>query len=407
MFGVMLRSVALFVVVTALCTAGLSAKDWPQWRGPAGDARTDGFKAPKTWPKELNTKWQVTVGDGVSSPALVGDRLYVFTRQKEEEILRCLEAATGKEVWAEKLNAPAFKGPDARGFTGPRSSPAVGGGKVVTIGVHGVLTCRDADTGKQVWQVDAYKGKVPQFHTSSSPFITDGLCIVQLGGGSGPIIAYELASGKEKWKSTETGTSYASPLLLTVGGTKAVVASTSSSIVAVDAADGKTLWKTPFKTRYNASTPVVEGDTVIYGGSKAGPKAVKLEKGDKELKATDLWASASTNSVMYNTPVVRDGFLYGVSEANRIFCLDMKDGKAAWTAPLATKGGYGSTVSAGPVMLALGTGGQLVVFEPNGKEYKELAKYPVGEGTYAYPIADGQRIFIKDQNSVALYLVGE
>jgi outer membrane protein assembly factor BamB len=406
MFGVMLRSVALFVVVTALCTAGLSAKDWPQWRGPAGDARTDGFKAPRTWPKELVKKWQVTVGDGVSSPALVGDRLYVFTRQKEEEILRCLEAATGKEVWAEKQKAAGFSGAD-RGFQGPRSSPAVGGGKVVTIGVHGVLTCRDADTGKEAWKVDSFKGSFPKWHAASSPSITDGLCIVQLGGGdTGPIAAYELTTGKEKWKSAGTSTSYASPSLLTVGGTKAVVASTKTSIVAVDAADGKLLWNTAFETRFNASTPVVEGDTVIYSGSGKGPKAVKLEKGEKGLKATELWSSP-TNSVMYNTPVVRDGFLYGVSERNQLFCMDMKDGKAAWTAPLATKGGYGSTVSAGPVMLALGTGGQLVVFEPNGKEYKELAKYPVGEGTYAYPIADGQRIFIKDQNSVALYLVGE
>src|SRR5262245_59267397 len=135
MFGVMLRSVALFVVVTALGTAGLSAKDWPQWRGPGGDARTDEFKVPKTWPKELIKKWQVPVGEGVSSPALVGDRLYVFSKEGSEEVLRCLEAATGKEVWAEKQTAAGFSGPD-KGFQGPRSSPAVGGGKVVTIGVH-------------------------------------------------------------------------------------------------------------------------------------------------------------------------------------------------------------------------------------------------------------------------------
>src|SRR5262249_6889940 len=154
------------------------------------------FKAPTTWPKDLIKKWQVTVGDGVSSPALVGDRLYVFSRQGSDEVLRCLEAATGKEIWAEKQSAPAFKGPDAKGFTGPRSSPAVGGGKVVTIGVHGVLTCYDAGTGKEAWKVDSFKGKVPAFHAASSPFISDSLCIVQLGGGSGPIIAYELADGK-------------------------------------------------------------------------------------------------------------------------------------------------------------------------------------------------------------------
>src|SRR6187431_3172587 len=74
------------------------AQDWPQWRGPNRDAKAASFTPPKTWPKELTQKWKVAVGEGAATPSLVGDKLYVFSRQGGSEILRCLDAATGKEL---------------------------------------------------------------------------------------------------------------------------------------------------------------------------------------------------------------------------------------------------------------------------------------------------------------------
>src|SRR5690242_15718395 len=114
-----------------LGAGGAGAQDRPQWRGPNRDAKATGFEAPKTWPKELTQKWKVTVGDGVASPALVGDKVYVFTREGGDEVVRCVGAADGKDVWKEKYESPAFEGraPDSR-FQGPRSSPAVADGKV-------------------------------------------------------------------------------------------------------------------------------------------------------------------------------------------------------------------------------------------------------------------------------------
>src|SRR5881409_1007332 len=89
------------IIQVALCLLAAHAEsragDWPQWRGEHRDGKATGFAAPKTWPKELKQKWKVTVGDGVATPALVGDKLYVFTRQDVNETLRCLEANSGKE----------------------------------------------------------------------------------------------------------------------------------------------------------------------------------------------------------------------------------------------------------------------------------------------------------------------
>src|SRR5205814_6097264 len=117
------------------------------------------------------------------------------------------------------------------------------------------------------WRKDDFQGAWPRFFTSSSPIVADGLCIAQLGGpGNGGIIAYELASGAEKWKWTAEGPAYASPMLLTLGDSKLIVAVTDRSVVAVNAADGKLAWETAFvptQRNYNAATAIVDGATVV------------------------------------------------------------------------------------------------------------------------------------------------
>ena len=190
---------ALIVGCVILLSMGyVFAQDWPQWRGPNRDGKVSGFTEPKEWPNELTLKWNTTVGLGDSTPALVGNKLYVFTRQGDEEVILCLDTKTGKELWKDKYAAMAVTGPPSR-HPGPRSSPAVADGKVVTIGVGGVLSCLDAATGKVLWRKDPFPKVVPQFFTAMSPIIVDGMAIVHVGGpGNGAIIAYDLASGDEK-----------------------------------------------------------------------------------------------------------------------------------------------------------------------------------------------------------------
>jgi hypothetical protein len=415
-------AIVLAVSVVFLGLGGARAQDWPQWRGPNRDAKVTGFTAPKTWPKELTKKWQVTVGDGVASPALVGDKLYVFTRDKNDEVVRCVNAADGKDVWKEKYDAAGFQGRGDTGFPGPRSSPAVTNGKVVTLGVLGMLSCFDAASGKLLWQKDDFKGSWPQFHVASSPLILDGLCIAQVGGGGrGGIIAYDLATGEQKWKWTGDAPAYASPVLLTLGGTKVIVTQTEGHVVAVGAADGKLLWKVPFEAQrmqYNAATPMVDGQTVIYAGSGRGTKAVKMELKGDDLATKELWKT-SENTVKFNTPVMKDGHLFGISEASKLFCVNAETGKTIWSTTLGGGGGggggggrgmgggggYGSVVDAGSVLFALTPGGQLVVFEPSDKEFKEIAKYKVGNLTYAYPVVSGNRVFVKDKDALALWTI--
>jgi outer membrane protein assembly factor BamB len=389
--------------------ATLTAQDWPQWRGPNRDAKADGFKAPKTWPAQLTQKWKQTVGLGDTTPALVGDKLFVLSRVDAEENVLCLNAADGKEIWRQKYEAPQPASPSGQQHAGPRSSPAVADGKVVTFGVTGILSCWNAADGKQLWQKkDATTW--PRFYTGSSPLIADGMCVVQVGGPSdGGVAAYDLKSGDEKWHWTGAGPGYSSPAVMTVAGTKIVVALTDKSIVGIGLADGKMAWQTPFAAQgmnYNAATPIVDGDTLIYAGAGRGIHAVKVAKQGDAFSSSDLWTAADV-SPQFNTAVLKDGFLYGLSQRGNLFCVNAKTGAVAWTDTEA-KGpqGYGSVVDAGSVLLALTPKMQLFVLQPTDKAYTEVASIKVADSaTYAYPVVSGNRVFIRDHDSVALLTV--
>jgi outer membrane protein assembly factor BamB len=412
----MKRAATTFVLSVAFGVAGLGhAQDWPQWRGPNRDAKATGFTAPAAWPKELHKKWSVPVGDGVASPSLVGDKLYVFARQEGKEIIRCLSAADGKTLWQESYEVQGADGP-ARGFAGPRATPVVTNNRVITLGVRGAVSCFDAASGKQIWRKDDVKG-FPRFYTSSSPIVVDGLCIAQLGDSSaGSIVAYDVANGDEKWKWSEDGTAYASPVLVNLGNTKAIVAETEQNIVVLGITDGKLRWKTDFSVQrgggraYNACTPIVDGQTIYYSGVGRGTKAVRLELNGDTLSAKELWSNPQI-AVQFNTPVIKNGMLYGISDRDQLFCLNAESGKTEWTTEFparARQRGYGSIVDAGKVLLALNPGGQLIVFEPNDKSFKQLASYKVAEAdTFGYPVASGNRLFIKDRDKVTLWEVAE
>ena len=166
---------------------------------------------------------------------------------------------------------------------------------------------------------------------------------------------------------------------------------------------------------------------VSVGDGVATPALVgdKLHVQGTELASEKLWSNAD-NSVQFNTPVRREALIFGISTANRLFCINAENGQTVWMAPLGASsgsqasqgrggrrggrrgggsGGYGSIVDAGSVLLALIPSGELTVFEPGG-QFKQLARYKVAaSGAYAYPVASRNRLYIKDQDSVTLWTI--
>jgi outer membrane protein assembly factor BamB len=385
--------------------APASAQDWPQWRGANRDAKVAGFTAPKSWPAQLNQKWKIEVGQADATPALVGDRLYVFSRQETDEVTQCLDAATGKQIWIDKYTAQAATGPAGQ-HPGPRSSPAVGEGKVVTLGVRGALSCLDADTGKVIWRKNDFPGW-PKFFTAMSPIIVDGLCVAHLGGATNSaIVAYDLKTGSQHWQWTGDGPAYDSPVLLTLPGARLIVLQTDKKIVAINAADGKLAWQMDYVPKgmaHNTATPIVDGQTLIYTGAGRGTTAVKFEKTGDAITATELWSNPDL-APQFASPVLKDGLLYGLSQRGQFYCINAQTGKTAWVETEGGRGGFGSIVDAGSVLMALTPKSQLIVFQPTDKEYTQVASLKVADSpTYGYPVVAGKRIFVEDQDSVTLW----
>lgn len=386
--------------------AASQAHDWPQWRGPNRDGKVVGFAAPKSWPNSLAATWKVVVGQGDATPALVGDRLYAFTRQGGEEVLSCISAADGKVLWQTKYAALAVTGPSSS-HPGPRSSPTVAEGKVVTLGVSGVLSCFDAATGKRLWQISEFT-EVPAYFTAMSPLVADGLCVAHLGGRDrGTVLAVDLATGEVKWKWSGDGPAYASPVLATIEGTAQVVVQTERSLVGLALANGKLLWQvaTPVTGRaVNAVTPVVDGSAVIYSGQGRGTHAVRIEKQGAGFAAKPLWSNEELGSG-FTTPVLKDGALFGISDRGNVFAMDAQTGKVLWR-DAARRDRFGAIVDAGQVLVVLEGNGQLTAFAPSRQGFQEIARLRVAEAaTYAHPVLDGNRVFIKDRDTLALLVL--
>jgi outer membrane protein assembly factor BamB len=285
----------------------------------------------------------------------------------------------------------------------------VADGKVVTLGIGGVVSCLDAAKGKVLWRKDPFPKVAPRFFTSMSPIIVDGMAIAHVGGkGKGALIAFDLASGDEKWRWAEEGPEYASPALLTVERTRQIVTLTEKSVVGVGAADGKLLWKLPFAPAgraYNAATPIVDGQTVIYTGAGRGTRAVKIEKTDEGFTAKELWSNPEV-ATQFNTPVLKNGLLFGLSNRGNLFCINAKTGKTAWTDATRRGRGFAAMIDAGSVILALPNTSELIALKPSGEEFAQVARIKVADSaTYAHPVIAGKRIFVKDQDALTMWTI--
>lgn len=383
-----------------------SASDWPQWRGPARDGVSPA--AQTRWPAALAPAWSMPVGTGHASPVASGGRVFVFTRQGEDEVLQALELATGKRVWRQAYHAPYTMHPAATGHgKGPKATPTVAGGRVFTLGVSGTLSAHDAATGRLLWRKaagDAPAGS-PEFGAAQSPLVDGSRLIVHVGSAGGSALtAYDVATGKVAWTWTGDGPAYASPVVTEVGGTRQVVTFTQSRLVGVEAATGALLWSTPFTTDYeqNAVTPVVKGDLVIYSGLDRPLKAERIVEKGTTWATEPVWENAEFPTYM-STPVLAGGRLFGFSHRKRgqLFAVDAATGKTAWAAE--GRGGENAAlVAAGNAILALTTGGELLVLDARASTFTVLQRYPVARTpTWAHlaVVADG--VLVKDLETLA------
>jgi outer membrane protein assembly factor BamB len=404
-----LFGVVVFTGFTAVIAGQNRSSDYTQWRGPNRDGgAAASFTAPTAWPEHLTQKWKVPVGLGYATPLLVGNRIYLFSRQGDNEVMSALDPDNGKVIW--RTGYPAtftMNAAAAKHGQGPKSTPVFSNGKLYSIGMTGIITAFDAATGKQLWQKPG-SSIVPMFTSHSfSPLVDRGLVIFHVGGhNQGALTAFDVNTGEVKWSWSGDGPGYGSPVVADLGGTRQLVTITQGKIVSVDPATGMVLWERPFVSSNftNAVTPVVYGQTLIVSGNGGPTIAFSVKKQNNQWVTENVWENADVPYRLSNSVLVGDA-LFGLSSKNsgQYFSVDARTGKTLWTSD-PRQAGNAAIVRAGDVVLSLQDDGQLVVFRSGSTAFEPVRRYMAAESeTWTQPTVSGNRIFVKDVSNLALW----
>lgn len=396
--------------------AGVSAAvggEWPGYRG----ATTDGVSTEKiVWPAGgPKTVWKVETPAGFSSFSVSGGKAFIQLVRNIEgadrEVCVALDAATGKELWCVNVASGKFDGSgnagtsENKGGDGPRSTPAVSDGRVYVFTPDLALRCLDAATGKQVWIKELLKehaGRNIGWKNAASPVVDGDLVFVAGGGAGESLLGLNKTTGAVVWKGQDEKITHATPVIATIHGVRQVIFFVQSGLVAVSPKDGAVLWKFPFKYAVStASSPVVSGDIVYCSaGYGVGGGACRVSKTGNEFAAAELYKIPGDSKVAnhWSTPFAYKGYLYGMFSFKKygsgpLKCVDIATGEVKWEKP---GFGAGQAILAGDKMLALADDGQLVVIDPSPEAYKEAARVKaVGGKCWSTPaIADG-RIYVR------------
>ncbi len=397
---------ALLACIVCVAAIGVQAqrvsRDYVQWRGAQRDGSASAFIEPKAWPAELTRRWKIDVGEGYATPLIVGDVVYAFTRVDGKEGITALDAATGRQRWRTSYPAPYTPSkPAEKHGASPKATPLYYDGRLFTLGISGIVSAFDAKSGKQLWQTAAPKD-APFYGAAVSPLAFRDLVIVH-PGDYGPLTAFDTRTGTVKWTAGSSGF-FASPILVTLERTMQVVSVTLDYVIGVTL-DGRILWQFPFDAKGGATMPVLNNDTIIVNSpDRVIAFRPRLREGAWIVET--MWETKDVSTYL-STPVVIDGVLYGLSTKQRgqFYAVDAKTGQVLW---LGTPREADNTalVKAGQLLFLLNDDAELIVARSNRTAFAPIASYMVADSaTWAQPAISGDRIFIKDVSTLALWTV--
>jgi outer membrane protein assembly factor BamB len=391
----MRRLTVCILAIVAAIAATVTAADWPQYLGPDRNGVYRGPAIADTWgatgPRVV---WRKTIGQGFAGPAVAGNRVLIFHRVKNEEVLESLDPATGMSQW--RYAYPTTYRDDFGFDAGPRAVPVVVDGVVYTFGAEGQLHAVDLAKGTRLWSLDTMKRfNVAKgfFGAGGSPLVESGRVIANIGGEKAGIVAFDAKSGMVLWTATQDGASYSSGVGATIGGRRLGVFLTREGLVGLDPATGhvefQQRWRSRQNSSVNAASPVVVGDQ-IFVSAEYGPGAAVLQVAGSKL--TPLWSSDEVLSNHYATSIYYNGTLYGFhgrQEYGPSFrAVDFKTGKVLWNQDQ-FRGG--NVILAGDKLVILRESGELMIAPASPQAFRPTARAQVLKGVARpYPaLADG------------------
>jgi len=416
----LLGTLLLGGLLGAALAAGARAEvpAWPQWRGPA----RDGFVPAGAWPDglddtRLETRWRVELGPGYSGPVVgtiigpAGPVEAVFvteTRDKKTEHVRCLERASGRELWQAgwegSMKVPFFAASNGAWI---RSTPCLDAGRLFVAGMRDVLVCLDAATGRELWRVDfmqALESPLPAFGFVSSPLVIGDHLYVQAGSG---FVKLEKASGRIVWRVLEdgggmSGSAFSSPYPTVLGGVPQILVQTREYLAGVDPEAGTVLWKTAVDAfrGMNIVTPTVNAGAIFTTSYGGGSFLFAVDPGRPNDPVAQVWRNKIQGYM--STPLVIDGRAYVHLRNQRFACLDLATGKEDWiTKPF---GRYWSLVANGDRLLALDETGILRLVRATPEAYTPLGEAKVADAeSWAHLAVSGGDLFVRDLAGITAF----
>ncbi|MEJ2108719.1 MAG: PQQ-like beta-propeller repeat protein [Acidobacteriota bacterium] len=419
----------LLSIAVLLCSTCVFAADWPQYLGPDRDSTSKESGILRSWSEESpRVLWSVPLGVGFGGPAVVDGKLYLLDRDEEVgDTLRCLDLSDGKELWTFAYDAPgSFM------FPGSRTTPAVDGEYIYTVGPMGDLYCIDLNTHKPVWNKNIWKDfggsdQLPKWGVTQNPLIYGDLLIVAPQTSEAGVVAYDKATGELKWKSTALSgaVGYVSPALVKIDGEDHLVMITASegrgrsaaggSVNGLDPLNGKVLWTYEnWQCRIPVPHAVDAGESrvLITGGYEAGAVMIQIaKKSDGTYEVKELFKNGDFGAHTQPPILYKDHFYAQYTTNERkdgIVCMSM-DGQVQWKTgenPAFVRGG---SILVDNLLLSVDGSTMLYLIEPNPTGFKPLASAKLlepGENWAPLALVDG-KLIIRDQKSLKCLAVGQ
>lgn len=420
-----IAAICLFVSAmpfTSYARMAASTSDWPQWRGPARDGISKESGLLKQWPAGgPRLLWQVNdIGDGYSTPAVVGSRIYLMSNHGlENEFVQALSTKDGKPIWTTRVGNVGNPNQNPP-YPKARSTPTVDGNFIYALGSDGDLVCLEAKSGKIRWQKSIRKefgGQPGEWAYAESPLVDGDVLVVTPGGAEATMVALNKRTGALMWKSAVPGgdpAGYASAIVVHGGGRKQYVQFLSKGIVGVDAKTGAFLWRYKDAAKGPAQyfTPVARGEYVYGGALGIGGGLVRLKTEGGGVAAEQVYFERGLPNGLGGAVLVGD-YLYGTEIATApLVAIDFLTGKVKWKADSIGR----VSISAADGLLYLhGLDGDVALVEatpdayrekgrftpPNQPKHKQVGTYP--EQAFAHPVIANGRLYIRDLGTLWAY----
>lgn len=396
------------------CFRAAIAADWPQWRGPQRNGISKETGLLSEWPAEgPKLLWQVhDLGDGYSTPSVVGDRLYVISNKgPDDELVQTLAIDDGRQVWATRIGKVGpNNGPQ---YPGSRSTPTFDGELLFALGSDGDLACLETATGKVRWQKNLrtdFGGEPGQWAYSESPLVDGDALVCTPGGTAATLVSLNKRTGEPNWKSAVPEgdkAAYASIIIVEVGGVRQYVQFLSQGLVGVDAKTGKFLWRydqTAKGSPANIPTPVAYGG-FIYSSTRSGGGLVKLKVSSDAVEAEQVYFVPKLPTSIGGSVRV-DGYLYGTASAG-LLCAEFATGEVKWQ----ERGvGAGAVCYADGRLYVHGEKDDVALVEATPEAYREKGRFTLPDQpdrgkaqAWAYPVVANGRLYIRDLSSLWCY----